>query len=180
VPGSTLLGASCAFCGDNLRPAEALCLADRGCATPGQLSSCAGKATGEPCSTSRTSGGVCDGDLVCIAGGCGNGVVEPATEAFDEALTTLMGRVLVDKDNGNQAILDRLAHNGIRYHLARSPVMLARAKKNATEIHGMRQAHVRDGVAVAGWGPSGLSGSGDPRRGGAAFGVNAAGEVIGL
>jgi len=36
------------------------------------------------------------------------------------------------------------------------------------------------GVAVAGWGPSGLSGSGDPRRGGAAFGVNAAGEVIGL
>ena len=75
-------------------------------------------------------------------------VVTAPYEAFDEALTTLTGRVLVDKDNGNQAILDRLTHNGIRHHLARSPVMLARAKKNATEIHGMRQAHVRDGVAV--------------------------------
>jgi len=69
-------------------------------------------------------------------------------EAFDAALTALSGRVLVDKDNGNQAILDRLASKGIRYHLARSPVMLARARKNATEINGMRQAHIRDGVAV--------------------------------
>jgi len=70
-------------------------------------------------------------------------------EAFDEALAALgTGRVLVDRDNGNQAILDRLASKGIRYHLARSPVMLARAKKNTTEIGGMRAAHVRDGVAV--------------------------------
>ena len=36
------------------------------------------------------------------------------------------------------------------------------------------------GVAAAGWGPSGLSGAGDPRRGGAAFGVSAGGEVVGL
>lgn len=68
--------------------------------------------------------------------------------AFDEALGALSGRVLVDKDQGNQAILDRLAHKGIRYQLVRSPVLGLRAKKNATEIAGMRAAHVRDGVAV--------------------------------
>ncbi len=68
--------------------------------------------------------------------------------AFDDAVSQLSGRVLVDKDNGNQAILDRLASKGIRSHLTRSPVMLARARKNATEIAGMRAAHVRDGVAV--------------------------------
>jgi len=36
------------------------------------------------------------------------------------------------------------------------------------------------GVAVAGAGPSGLSGAGDPRRGGAAAGVTRAGEVVDL
>jgi gamma-glutamyltranspeptidase/glutathione hydrolase len=36
------------------------------------------------------------------------------------------------------------------------------------------------GVSIAGFGPHGLSGAGDPRRGGAAAGVTAAGEVIDL
>ena len=77
------------------------------------------------------------------------GVATAPYAAFDEALGALSGRVLVDKDQGNQAILDRLAHKGIRYQLVRSPVLGLRAKKNATEIAGMRAAHVRDGVAVS-------------------------------
>ena len=36
------------------------------------------------------------------------------------------------------------------------------------------------GVAAAGFGPHGLTGAGDPRRGGAAVGVTAAGQVIDL
>lgn len=69
-------------------------------------------------------------------------------ESFEDALTHLRGCVLVDREAANQRILDRLAEKGIRYVLARSPVMLARARKNATEILGMRRAHVRDGVAM--------------------------------
>jgi gamma-glutamyltranspeptidase/glutathione hydrolase len=43
-----------------------------------------------------------------------------------------------------------------------------------------RQSLFFGGVAAAGWGPSGLSGAGDPRRGGAAFGVDSGGEVHAL
>lgn len=76
------------------------------------------------------------------------GVATAPYESFGEALSQLSGKVLVDKTAGNQAILDRLSQRKIRYKLARSPVMLARARKNDTEIRGMRAAHVRDGVAL--------------------------------
>lgn len=70
-------------------------------------------------------------------------------EAFGDALATVSGKVLVDKDNANRWILDRLEGNPeATVKLARSPVQLARAIKSEAEKHGMRQAHRRDAAAV--------------------------------
>jgi cysteine-rich repeat protein len=49
------------------------------CVLPSQLDACAGHAAGESCSYPGTSSGACDG-AVCVPAGCGNGVVEPASE----------------------------------------------------------------------------------------------------
>ncbi|MCC6623990.1 MAG: aminopeptidase P family protein [Deltaproteobacteria bacterium] len=76
-------------------------------------------------------------------------------DGFGAALAALDGKVVVDKDAGNQWILDVLdgpragaAGARSRVVLARSPVMLPRAKKNQRELEGMRHAHERDAVAV--------------------------------
>lgn len=70
-------------------------------------------------------------------------------EAFGNALSTLRGKVLVDKDHANRWILDRLENNpDATVKLARSPVQLARAIKSAAERDGMRNAHRRDAAAV--------------------------------
>ncbi len=67
---------------------------------------------------------------------------------FGHALARLEGTVLVDKDNSNQWILDCLAASPATVKTTRSPVQLARAKKHAAEQNGMREAHLRDAVAV--------------------------------
>lgn len=70
--------------------------------------------------------------------------------AFGDALAALSGRVLVDRDNANQWVVQTLARApAARTTLARSPVQLARAKKSSAEADGMRRAHTRDGVAVS-------------------------------
>jgi len=80
------------------------------------------------------------------------GVRLAAYDGFGAALAALDGRVVVDKDHGNQWIVDVLAARtgdpAARLVLARSPVMLLRAKKNPRELEGMRHAHERDAVAV--------------------------------
>jgi len=69
-------------------------------------------------------------------------------DAFGEALSALSGRVFVDVDNVSQWITLRLEQAGVEVHARRSPVMLMKAKKNATEQAGMRAAHRRDAVAM--------------------------------
>jgi Xaa-Pro aminopeptidase len=55
-------------------------------------------------------------------------------------------RVWVDDTSASQWVLERL--HGARPLFAASPVALMKAKKNATELKGIRAAHVRDGVAM--------------------------------
>lgn len=69
-------------------------------------------------------------------------------DAFGAAVGALTGKVVVDKDSGNRWILDVLEGAGAKPVLARSPVMLLRARKNGRELDGMRAAHRRDAVAV--------------------------------
>ncbi len=61
-------------------------------------------------------------------------------------LSQKKARVWVDADTTNRWIIRLL--NGCRRVTDPSPVATMKAKKNATEIAGMRAAHVRDGVAM--------------------------------
>jgi Xaa-Pro aminopeptidase len=80
----------------------------------------------------------------------GNSVrlAEPA--AFPAALDAMTGKgVLVDPATTASAIFDRLAKAGAKIRQAPDPCQLPKACKNAAEIEGMRQAHIRDGAALA-------------------------------
>ena len=55
-------------------------------------------------------------------------------------------RVWIDGDASSRWLADRL--RGASLHVAESCVTAMKARKNATEIDGMRAAHVRDGVAM--------------------------------
>jgi len=57
-------------------------------------------------------------------------------------------RFWVDPAHTSQAVLERLLASGAEVHEAPSPILLAKAVKNETEIAGMRACHVRDGAAV--------------------------------
>src|SRR5262245_6701980 len=72
-------------CGDQLCPAGKLCVADALCASPDQLTACEGALDGDTCTF---AGGVgrCDRG-VCVAAGCGNGVLE-ADEVCDDGNQT--------------------------------------------------------------------------------------------
>jgi len=77
-------------------------------------------------------------------------VAEPvAPSEFLPALGTLAGkRVLIDPQTASAAIATRLADAGATPVEASDPVVLPRARKNATEIAGTRRAHLRDGAAM--------------------------------
>ncbi|MBD3237407.1 MAG: M24 family metallopeptidase [Candidatus Eisenbacteria bacterium] len=55
-------------------------------------------------------------------------------------------RVLVDPDSVNRWVVDRL--RGAEIVFKGSPVLGLKAVKNSTEVQGMRDCHVRDGVAL--------------------------------
>ncbi len=57
-------------------------------------------------------------------------------------------RVWIEPDSVSQWVKDRLVAAGAKTVEKRSPIQLPKAKKNETEIAGMRASHVRDGVAV--------------------------------
>ena len=76
------------------------------------------------------------------------GVTAAPYDAFAEHLDTLGGRVLVDEDHVSAWIVGRLEAAGADVIARRSPVMLMKARKNATEQDGMRAAHLRDAVAM--------------------------------
>jgi Xaa-Pro aminopeptidase len=74
-------------------------------------------------------------------------VADPS--AFDAALAGLGGRrVRVDQATGSAWIVQQLRAAGATVDVGADPCTLAKACKNATELEGIRAAHLRDGVAL--------------------------------
>ncbi|MBL4928640.1 aminopeptidase P family protein [Fuscibacter oryzae] len=68
--------------------------------------------------------------------------------AFVPALHTLQGPVRVDKGTAPIAVRLELEDAGVAAVWGDDPCRLPKAKKNAAEIAGMREAHLRDGAAM--------------------------------
>lgn len=79
----------------------------------------------------------------------GDGVDVSPWDAFEQALTALTGPVRLDTTNAPEAVRQILDDAGIAISNAADPCLLPKARKNAAEIAGTTQAHLRDGVAVA-------------------------------
>lgn len=74
--------------------------------------------------------------------------IEPE-ESFDAALTQFSGKtVMVDPAITSAHVFNQLEKGGANIKRAPDPVALPRAIKNAVEIEGSRQAHIRDGAAM--------------------------------
>jgi Xaa-Pro aminopeptidase len=85
-----------------------------------------------------------------LASWLGNGVTLEADTALPTALAELRGqRVLVDPAQSSAWYFDTLERAGALVVRASDPCAMPRACKNAVEIDGARQAHLRDGAAVA-------------------------------
>lgn len=79
----------------------------------------------------------------------GNEVTLESPDALADALGGLSGkRVLVDPTVSSAWYFEVLESQGAHIVRAGDPCALARACKNAVEIDGARQAHIRDGVAL--------------------------------
>ncbi|ABD55660.1 aminopeptidase P family protein [Jannaschia sp. CCS1] len=70
-------------------------------------------------------------------------------EAFEPALADLKGPVRLDPATAPDAVRRALEHAGAEIVRATDPCLLPKARKNAAEIAGTTQAHLRDGVAFA-------------------------------
>jgi Xaa-Pro aminopeptidase len=80
----------------------------------------------------------------------GNEVTLRPEDAVEEQLATLKGkRVSVDPSMASAWFFNTLGKVGAHVVRAADPVMLPRARKNAVEVEGMRQAHRRDGAALS-------------------------------
>lgn len=80
----------------------------------------------------------------------GNGVWVAPWEAFDEALAAQKGRrVAVDKARAPAAIAQKLEAGGAERVWRADPCLWPKARKNAVEIEGARQAQRRDGAALS-------------------------------
>ena len=80
----------------------------------------------------------------------GAGVRLRPPAAFGAALDGLKEKkVLADPASAAAAILDRLQKAGATIRREPDPCQLPKACKNPAEIEGMRQAHIRDGAAMA-------------------------------
>ncbi|MBT8425637.1 MAG: aminopeptidase P family protein [Silicimonas sp.] len=73
--------------------------------------------------------------------------IAPSSE-FEAALENLRGPVRVDKKTAPLAVSKTLEKAGIAVSWGDDPCILAKAKKNAAELAGMREAHLRDGSAM--------------------------------
>jgi Xaa-Pro aminopeptidase len=79
----------------------------------------------------------------------GNAVRLREPGEFQTALDALKGKtVVVDPYTCASAIFDRLRKAGAAIRRAPDPCQLPKACKNAVEIEGTRQAHIRDGAAL--------------------------------
>ncbi len=78
----------------------------------------------------------------------GDDVLLKPTGDFGAALRALGGTVRIDKGTAPLAISQILAAARISFAWGDDPCRLPKACKNAAEIEGMRQAHLRDGAAM--------------------------------
>ncbi|MBI1210624.1 MAG: M24 family metallopeptidase [Alphaproteobacteria bacterium] len=82
----------------------------------------------------------------------GNGVTVRAPDEFGSALESLgraKKRVQIDPATAAGWALDQLNKGGASIVRASDPCLLPKACKNATELEGVRQAHIRDGAALS-------------------------------
>uniref|UniRef100_UPI0028B135CD aminopeptidase P family N-terminal domain-containing protein n=1 Tax=Brevundimonas vesicularis TaxID=41276 RepID=UPI0028B135CD len=80
----------------------------------------------------------------------GDDVRIEATEQLPAALDGLSGRkVMIDPSLSSAWYFDRLEAAGATVVRAMDPCAIPRAAKNAVEIEGSRQAHIRDGAALS-------------------------------
>ena len=80
----------------------------------------------------------------------GDAVQLEAPERLGEALDGLAGRkVMIDPSLSSAWYFDRLKAAGATVVRAMDPCAVPRAAKNAVEIEGSRQAHIRDGAALS-------------------------------
>ena len=78
-----------------------------------------------------------------------DGVVPERYDAIDDYLSSLGGiRLYADTDGLNWQLRSVLERSGVTLAGGETPVRAAKAVKNPFETGGMRQAHVRDGVAM--------------------------------
>ena len=69
-------------------------------------------------------------------------------EELASALTGLTGKVRVDRGTAPVAVSELLKSAGVDVSWGDDPCILAKACKNAAELAGMREAHLRDGAAM--------------------------------
>ena len=85
-----------------------------------------------------------------LPGWLGDAVTLKAPDALEAALDGLSGKaVLVDPGLSSAWVFDRLEAAGATVVRGMDPCTLPRAAKNAVEIEGSRQAHIRDGAALS-------------------------------
>ena len=70
-------------------------------------------------------------------------------DAFPAALVNLSGPVRADPASAPEAVLRLLEEAGVAVSRAPDPCILPKARKNPTEVAGARDAHARDGAAMA-------------------------------
>jgi Xaa-Pro aminopeptidase len=79
----------------------------------------------------------------------GSEVTLAGPEGFAKALRALAGPVRVDKGSAPLAVADLLREAGVEVAWGDDPCRLPKARKNAAEIQATREAHLRDGAALA-------------------------------
>lgn len=85
-----------------------------------------------------------------LPGWLGDAVTVETPEALEGALGALSGqKVLIDPGQSSAWYFDRLEAAGATVVRGMDPCTLPRAAKNPVEIEGSRQAHIRDGAALA-------------------------------
>ncbi|SFL94224.1 aminopeptidase P family protein [Shimia aestuarii] len=89
-----------------------------------------------------------DEKLASVRGHLGAQVRVHAPDAFVPGLRALQGPVRLDKVSAPLAVHHALEGAGCEVAFGAEPCVLPKARKNAAEIAGMAEAHLRDGAAV--------------------------------
>ena len=89
------------------------------------------------------------GKADAVAGHLGAEVTVLSDEAFPAVLANLSGPVRLDPASAPEAVLRLLLDADVEVSRAPDPCLAPKAAKTAAEIAGAREAHARDGVAMA-------------------------------